>query len=53
MTDKVYTKEKKSLNEHLKSLVEEYNHVREDWCITRGKQEEVLCCHHVAQKYLF
>ena len=36
--------EKMPLNEReedLKSLEEEYNHMREDWRITRGKQEEV------------
>ena len=56
MRDNVYMKEKKSLNEweeDLKSLEEEYNHNREDWRITRGKQEGVLCCHPVTQKYLF
>ena len=44
MRDNVYTKEKKPRNEweeDLKSLEEEYNHIREDWRITRGKQEEV------------
>ena len=50
----VYTKEKplNELEEDLKSLEEEYNHNREDWRITRGKQEEVLCSHYVTQKYL-
>ena len=55
MRDNVYTKEKKPLNEReedLKSLEEEYNHIREDWRITSGKQEGVLCCHPVTQKYL-
>jgi len=44
MTDNVSMKEKKPLNqqeEHLKSLVEVYNHIVEDWCIARGKYEEV------------
>ena len=44
MTDNMYIKEKKSLNEleeHLKSLEEEYNHIREDWRITLGTEEEV------------
>ena len=44
MTDNMYIKEKKPLNElegHLKSLEEEYNHIREDWRITRGTEEEV------------
>ena len=49
MRDNVYTKEKKPLNEReedLKSLEEEYNHIREDWRITSGKQEGVLSsCH--------
>ena len=56
MRDNVYMKEKKPLNEweeDLKSLEEEYNHNGEDWRITRGKQEGVLCCHPVTQKYLF
>ena len=56
MRDNVYMKEKKPLNEReedLKSLEEEYNHNREDWRITRGEQEGVLCCHPVTQKYLF
>ena len=55
MRDNVYTKEKKPLNEweeDLKSLEEEYNHIREYWRITWGKQEGVLCCHPVPQKYL-
>ena len=39
------TKEKKPLNER----EEEYNHIREDWRITWGKQEGVLCCHPVTQ----
>ena len=54
MRDNVYTKEKKPLNEReedLKSLEEEYNHIREDSRITWGKQEGVLCCHPVTQKY--
>ena len=44
MTDNMYIKEKKPLNEleeYLKSLEEEYNHIREDWRITRGTEEEV------------
>ena len=44
MTDNMYIKEKKPLNEleeHLKSLEEEYNHIREDWRITLGTEEEV------------
>ena len=44
MTDNMYIKENKPLNEleeHLKSLEEEYNHIREDWRITRGTEEEV------------
>ena len=44
MTDNMYIKEKKPLNElegHLNSLEEEYNHIREDWRITRGTEEEV------------
>ena len=44
MKDNVYMKEKLPLNEReedLKSLEEEYNHIREDWHITWGKQEEV------------
>ena len=44
MTDNMYIKGKKPLNElqeHLKSLEEEYNHIREDWRITRGTEEEV------------
>ena len=44
MRDNVYMMEKMPLNEReedLKSLEEEYNHIREDWRITRGKQEEV------------
>ena len=44
MRDNVYTKEKKPLNdreEDLKSLEEEYNHIRVDSRITWGKQEEV------------
>ena len=44
MRDNGYMKERMSLNEReedLKSLEEEYNHIREDWRITRGKQEEV------------
>ena len=44
MTDTMYIKEKKPLNEveeHLKSLEEEYNHIREDCRITRGTEEEV------------
>ena len=44
MTDNMYVKEKKPLNEleeHLKSLEEEYYHIREDWRITRGTEEEV------------
>ena len=54
MRDNVYTKEKKPLNEReedLKSLEEEYNHIREDWRITCtwGKQEGVLRCHPVTQ----
>ena len=56
MRDNVHTKEKKPLNERdedLKSLEEEYNHIREDWRITWGKQEGVLCCHPVTQKYTF
>ena len=56
MRDNVFTKEKKPLNEReedLKSLEEEYNHIREDWRITWGKQEGVLCCHLITQKYLF
>ena len=55
MRDTVYKKEKKPLNEleeDLKSL-EEYNHIREDWRISWGKQEGVLCCHLVAQNYMF
>ena len=56
MRENVYTKEKKPLNEReedLKSLEEEYNHIREDWRITSGKQEGVLCCHPVTQKHTF
>ena len=56
MRDNVYMKEKTPLNEReedLKSLEEEYTHIREDWRITWGKQEGVLCCHPVAKKYLF
>ena len=52
MRDNVYTKEKKPLNEReedLKSLEEEYNHIREVWRITWGKQEGVLRCHPVTQ----
>ena len=52
MRDNVYTKEKKPLNEReedLKSLEEEYNHIREVWRITCGKQDGVLCCHPVTQ----
>ena len=44
MRDNGYMKEKMPLNEwekDVKSLEEEYNHIREDWRITRGKQEEV------------
>ena len=44
MRDNGYMKEKMPLNEReedLKSLEEEYNHIREDWRMTRGKQEEV------------
>ena len=44
MRDNGYMMEKMPLNEReedLKSLEEEYNHIREDWRITRGKQEEV------------
>jgi len=44
MREKVYTKEKKPMNvreENLTSLEEEYNHIREDWRITWGKQKEV------------
>ena len=44
MRDNGYMMEKMPLNEwekDVKSLEEEYNHMREDWCITRGKQEEV------------
>ena len=44
MTDNMYIKEKKPQNqveEHLKSLEEEYTHIREDWRITRGTEEEV------------
>ena len=44
MTDNMYTKEKKPLNEleeHLNSLEEEYKHIREGWRITRGTEEEV------------
>ena len=44
MRHNVYMKEKKPLNEReedLKSLEEEYNHIMEDWHITREKQEEV------------
>ena len=37
MRDNGYMKEKMPLNER----EEEYNHIREDWRITRGKQEEV------------
>ena len=53
MTDNVYTKEKKPLNEReedLKSLEEEYNHIREDWGITWGKQEEVCYVVILSQK---
>ena len=56
MRDNVYTKEKNPLNEReedLESLEEEYNHIREDWHITRETGIGVLCCHPVAQKYLF
>ena len=52
MRDNVYMKEKKPLNEReedLKSLDEEYNHIREDRRITWGKQEGVLCCHPATQ----
>ena len=44
MRDNGYMMEKMALNEwedDLKFLEEEYNHIREDWRITRGKQEEV------------
>ena len=45
MTDNTYIKEKKPLNqleEHLKSLEGEYNHIREDWRFTWGTEEEVI-----------
>ena len=41
----MYTKEKKPLNEweeDLKSLEEEYNHIREDWRITRGNRKRYV-----------
>ena len=44
MKDNMYIKEKKPLNELeelLKSLEEEYNHIREDWRITQGTEDEV------------
>ena len=53
MRDNVYTKEKKPLNEReedLKSLEEEYNHIREVWRITWGKQEEVCYVVILSQK---
>ena len=46
MRNNVYPKEKKPLNEleeDLKSLEEEYSHIREDWHITRGKQVLSSC----------
>ena len=43
MRDNGYMMEKMALNEWEDDLkfLEEYNHMREDWRITRGKQEEV------------
>ena len=52
MTDNLYTKKKKPLNdreEDLKSLEEEYHHIREDWRIMGKTGRGVLCCHPVTQ----
>ena len=51
MRDNVYTEEKTPLNEReedLKSLEEEYNHIREDWRITWGNRKRCVMlssCH--------